>query len=373
MDGPEFSPTNEQRLTLGLAPVEPGWEWVRLKDSNTPGFESWACFDGDVIRKHIHISPHGFTEDEYQERTAQGRTLLLPRTERGKPTKLSATTLGTRKSTGMRLTWSGGGVRLWNLNTYQTYYSSAMDKTPPVSSLEDLGAWLERWREETTPEDLAGVTAFARAKRRHVKYREGDFFRFKVGRREYGYGRILLDYHKMRKEKEPFWDILMCRPLVVKVYHLITENPDVPPERLRELPAMPSDIVMDDEIYYGSAPIIGHLPLEDRELDFPILYGGSISGPDWGKKTALFQCGRIFKRLEGTEPLPGCMSRWRNNGVAAEIFVRRGVWEACIAAGNNSPAWEAEEDLRSPACREFLRTICDQFGLNIEQLPIVRK
>ncbi len=29
MDGPSFSPTNEQRAALGMLRVEPGWEWVR--------------------------------------------------------------------------------------------------------------------------------------------------------------------------------------------------------------------------------------------------------------------------------------------------------------------------------------------------------
>ncbi len=67
------------------------------------------------------------------------------------------------------------------------------------------------------------------------------------------------------------------------------------------------------------------------------------------------------------------MSRWRNNGVATGVFIRRNVWERCIVAGDNGPAWEAEEDLRSPKRRETLKAVCAQFGLEIDQLPIVRK
>lgn len=43
----------------------------------------------------------------------------------------------------------------------------------------------------------------------------------------YGYGRILLDVMQLKKSGAKVWDILMVRPLVVSVYHIITENPAV--------------------------------------------------------------------------------------------------------------------------------------------------
>jgi len=74
----------------------------------------------------------------------------------------------------------------------------------------------------TTQEDLLNIAAFSAQPRQYVKFCEGDVFRFKINRRLYGYGRILLDYTLMRKKKESFWDVLAGKPLVCSVYHIAT-------------------------------------------------------------------------------------------------------------------------------------------------------
>ena len=375
---PRMLLTNEQRTCLGLAPVDPSWEWVRLKSvCKDPDFETWACFDGDTICKYIHCAPDHYEERTYQEETAEDRTILLPRTARGKPKKLSNVTLSDRKPLGMRLSWSGraAAVDLWHGDTSRTYYSSGLE-TYAIRTLDELSAWLDRWVAETTPADRAALDQFLQSKQRRVQVREGDFFRFPIGRREYGYGRVLLDYYKMKKEGRPCWDILMCRPLVVKTYRFITEDPAVPPEKLRELPALPSHFMSDDGIFYGEHPIVGNLPLEPEELDFPIMYGGSISSLDQGRDKTLLQCGTLFRVMEGTKPLPGWVSCYRNNGVTlAPICISRSTLEACIAAGSSGPFWErtkdwAMQDLRSPFRRSNLEAVCAQFGLRSADLPV---
>ena len=203
-----------------------------------------------MFLKAVEISGNSYAEGDYREETAEERTLLLPRTKRGKPKKLSAVTLTERRPFGMYLRWEGrfGNVLLGCADTQQTYDSSRMDGLR-VESFTQFRDWLDRWTADTTPADRAEAAAFCRRKRQHAAYREGDFFRFRAGRRQYGYGRILLDYDRMRREKQPFWDILMGKPLVVKVYHLITEDPDFPPEHPRTLPALPSQFLMDNRYY----------------------------------------------------------------------------------------------------------------------------
>ena len=93
---------------------------------------------------------------------------------------------------------------------------------------------------ETNTEDFMEIQAFANAKRQHCKYREGDFFRFKYDRRNYGYGRILLDVRKFMKNGGEFWDILMGKPLCVSVYHIITADPNVKITELQLLNSCPS-------------------------------------------------------------------------------------------------------------------------------------
>ena len=377
MEHPAFLLTNSQRECLGLPMVEDTWEWVKLKPSpyEKEG-ETWACFDGDVIRRAVTVGPKIYVESCYAEQTTEDRTLLLPRTARGKAKKLSAVTLGERKPYGMSLAYRGRypTLLLANCDTQQVYYSDCMEHRR-VRTFGDFCAWLDRWRLETTPADQADIAAFAAAKRQHVKFREGDFFRFKVGRRHYGYGRILLDYERMRKAKEPFWDILMGKPLVVKVYHLITEDAKVTPGELKKLPALPSQFMMDNDLFYGNYPIIGSLPLENQELDCPIMYGGSISMRDAGKGRVLFQCGRIFREKVGTEVLHG---NFRNNGIGTGLRIRRCLWEDCIAAGSNAPLWAQSQDiyhlrtdLRNPAYRRELQEVCRQFDLRADQLPIL--
>lgn len=353
---PRFLLTNAQRACMGLTPVDPSWEWVRLKSvCKDPDFENWACFDGDTIRKYVCYSPSHYEECTYEEQTAENRTLLLPRTARGKPKKLTNITLSNRKSLGMRLRWSQriAAVELRHEDTDRTYYSSGLEDYA-IRTLDNLADWLDRWVAETTPEDLTALGQFLTAKRRRVQAREGDFFRFSIGRRAYGYGRVLLDYYRMKKEGHPCWDILMCRPLVVKTYRFITDDPAVPVEVLRELPALPSYYMSDDGIFLGEYPVVGNLPLEIGELDFPIMYGGSISGLDRGRNRTLFQCGRLYRVLEDVAPLPGWTSCFRHNGVTlAPICINRPTLEACIAAKSSGPYWErtkdwALKDLRSP-------------------------
>ena len=77
-----FQLSNEQRKYLGLVPVEEHWELVELAGS-------YVYFDGDVIRKKIKLEDGGYYECELAEVTAENRTMLLPKTAKGKTKKLT--------------------------------------------------------------------------------------------------------------------------------------------------------------------------------------------------------------------------------------------------------------------------------------------
>ena len=187
-------------------------------------------------------------------------------------------------------------------------------------------------------------------------------FRFKIGRRLYGYGRILLDYDKMRKKKEPFWDILMTKPLVCSVYHIVTDRDDVSVDQLKSLKSLPSTIITDNPLYYGEYEVIGHLPITDCE-DYPILYGGSIHV---GDKAVCYQCGRVYRRLEGGRAL---YRQFINNGVSVNLNYTLEVLKECIEANSNEPYWkhfysrDVDHDLRNPRLSKELKKVKAQFGL----------
>ena len=266
--------------------------------------ENWACFDGAVIRRMVRCGPDLYQEGQYAEETAEDCTLILPRTARGKLKKLSAVTLSEWKAFGMGFSWHGkwGSVWLGNDDLQCVWYSNRFEDKN-VNTFTEFSDWLDRWMSETTPDDITNLVAFSRQERQHVKFREGNFFRFQVGRRQYGYGRVLLDYYRMSK-RQSTWNIVMTRPVVVKVYHLITEDPNVPVEALHRLPALLSQYTMDNDLYYGQLPIVGNLPLEDNELDFPVMYGGSLDARDKDRGLVCLQCGRCSGSWRGRRSCP---------------------------------------------------------------------
>ena len=61
--------------------------------------------------------------------------------------------------------------------------------------------WLDRWISETTEKDLEEIELYKSSQRQHIKYREGDFFAFKIGRKKWGFGRIVFNIAEWRKSE----------------------------------------------------------------------------------------------------------------------------------------------------------------------------
>ena len=187
--------TNEQRKYLGLEMIEPDWEHVEIPNNCVNPELSTGTdilfFEGDMLREVIWLHDNGyFLENSYQLRTQDNRTIIPPFTEKGKPRRLNGVNIQRCTSYGMYFDYNGG-VRIANYTTQQTYYSSAFADVPFMDK-GGLQRFLDIWAAETTNEDLDEIQAFAHMKRCHCKYKEGDFFRFKYDRRNYGYGRIFL-------------------------------------------------------------------------------------------------------------------------------------------------------------------------------------
>ncbi|WP_320949493.1 Imm26 family immunity protein [Fusobacterium sp.] len=59
----------------------------------------------------------------------------------------------------------------------------------------------------------------------------------------------------------------MGRPLIIKIYHKISDNINVDLKDLSNCLALPSQAIMDNIFYYREAIILGNLPLEDKDYD----------------------------------------------------------------------------------------------------------
>ena len=262
----------------------------------------------------------------------------------------------------MSLRYSRRYLSLVNLTSEQTFYHVGYDDVA-LDTFAAFKRWVEDWCKGTGEKECAEIQKFAEQKRIHQKFKEGDFFRFRINRTLYGYGRILLDFNRMRKENIPFWDMFMGKPLCVAVYHIATRRDDVKPAELLGLPTLPSQMIMDNHFYYGECAVIGNAPITEAEQDYPIHYGNTISVLEKGVR---YQCGKTFVALEGEQAL---YRNFRNGGIGWNLNVRLSILRKCIEAHSNQPYWDlyspyyVDQDLRNPKFSEELKQIKRQMGI----------
>ena len=368
-----FELTNEQRKYLGLIPVEEHWELVKFDNG------IYYYFEDDTIKKKISVSENHYSEAELNEKTAENRTMILPKTKRGKIKKFNYTATQSFSPFGTYFTFSTDGVIIANYTSQRTYYSEIFSEKEKIS-LDDLKKWLDKWMKETTEEDLEEIEEFKNAKRKHCKFNEGDFFAFKISRREWCFGRILMDVSKLRKDenfkKNKNYGLanLMGKPLIIKVYHKISDNKNIYLKELSKCLALPSQAIMDNIFYYGEAIILGNLPLKPEENDMFISVSESISGID--KNIAYLQYGLIYREI----PLSDYEKLIKDLKIGPQTLRREGIGfvidtyklKECIEAKSNSPFWEKYKkrnvpDLKNPDYIELKRKIFKAFGLDADK------
>lgn len=376
MDSLLFELTNEQRRYLGLCPVEKDWDLIKLNNL-------FLYFDGDIIRKKIVVSDNGYFEQELCEKTAENRSILLPKTTKGKPQKMNFTATQSFRPFGIYFNFSADYVCIANYATQTTYFK---ENFKDEKSLEYLKYWLNQWVADTTETDLSEIEMLKNAKRRHCKFKEGDFFAYKIGRRKWGFGRILIDVGKLRKsedfkrKKNYGLANLMGKALIVKVYHKISDTLNINLDELAGCMALPSQAIMDNHFYYGEYVIIGNKKLEICEYEEPLIsYSRSINSTKEPKSVYL-QYGLIYKEttvnkfdkyLTGEPKSYGPEENpYRNESIGFGLYTEN--LEQCIAENSNSPFWQGEyymlkNDLRNPLNIKVKREIFDFFELDADK------
>ena len=368
-----FELNNEQRKYLGLNPVEEHWELVKFDDN------IYHYFEDDIIKKEITVSENYYHESELNEKTTENRTMILPKTKRGKIKKFNYTAVQSFSPFGTYFTFSTNQVIIANYTTQRTYYSESFPESENIT-IDNLKKWLEKWIEETTEEDLKEIEEFKSTKRKHCKFKEGDFFAFKLSRREWGFGRILLDVARLHKDenfkKNKNYGLahLMGKPLIIKVYHKTSDTRNIDLEELSKFRALPSQAVMDNIFYYGEAVILGNLPLSPEENDMFISVSESISATD--PDIAYLQYGLIYKEI----PLSDYLKLIKELNIGPQTLRREGIGfvidtyklNECINAKSNTPFWEKYNkknvpDLKNPDHIELKRKVFKAFGLDADK------
>ncbi|MCC9018746.1 immunity 26/phosphotriesterase HocA family protein [Flavobacterium lipolyticum] len=381
----KFELNNHQRKYLGLEIVPDNWEKVEITK------EIFVYFDGNTIRKKISVGDYSYQEIKLEEETVN-RTILLPKTSRGKEKKLNFSSLEARNGIGMYFTFNIAGIIIGNHSTEKTYYSTSFENIR-FKSIKDLPLWLDNYISNTTESDLNDLQKIATEERKRINLKEGDFFIYKVDRRNFGFGRLICDIRKIRKNpnfktnKNYGFSNLMTQPLVIKIYHIIQNSKEIDLTYLKFLKSLPSQYIMDNLLYYGDFEIIGNLPLEDWEIDFPISYARSISYGDFD--TVYLQYGKIYKETKRDKfykyieiPNPDPKGDWdkclkfnpyRNESIQFGLDFNKSSLLQAISENSNQSYWNEEfygrdTDLRNPINREIKKEIFDFFELDSNKL-----
>ncbi|MEZ5423966.1 MAG: immunity 26/phosphotriesterase HocA family protein [Pyrinomonadaceae bacterium] len=289
-----FELTNAQRKYFGLDPLESHWDRVALKDDHPA--EGFLFYEGDIIKRHIISVDFRYSERNYNELT-RNRTVLLPKTSKGKEKKLSSSTLGQRNPIGVYLEVNGHGViTIGNYTTQTTFYSSRWDK-PELAIERPIEETVAEFISQSRTDHLSQIEKFKRGKRKRVRFRAGDYFSFKLTRELFGFGRVLLDINRLRKsgllaEKHGL-NLLMGPPVLVQLFAFSSPTQRIDIAELERVPKLPSDVMFDNLLLYGEYELIGHKELNNDDFEFPISYGRSIDG----RPIVFLQWGLIHREL----------------------------------------------------------------------------
>ena len=363
-----FELTNEQRKCFALPPVQAHWKRVEVKPSPYDNFVTYAFLDGSRIVKVIQVSDSPgqciYQEHGVDETLSDDGTKIIPKTEKGKPQNFTSAVLLKKTSVGMCLSFYRDCIYIFSHTTQQNYYCSAYEDLK-IYNLEAFSSWVADWCRNTGEKELAEINEFAKRTRIHQKFKEGDFFRYRIKRNLYGYGRILVDYAKMRKEKIPFWDVFMGKPICAAVYHIATEDGNVTPEALVSLKMMPAFMIMDNVFYYGECEIIGNMPITFEAENCTVHYGKSHDARKWNQ--LCFQQGKTFATLENENELYD--NDFCNCAIGWNLEVALPILSECIRKDSNEPywnmihPWQANRDLRNPKFKKELDAIKAQMGV----------
>lgn len=320
--------TNEERRYFGLEPIHSSWERYEVKE----GFIVY--FDGDVIRKTISgntLSGPGlenyleYTESDNEIYTRE-RSVVLPRTARGKEKKLNFTAVNQMSPTGCSFSMNLKGInRKASLHVYNGRNSINLPIRFPkdIDTLTKYRSWMGDFIKSCPTDYFDKVLRMKNTPHRTVKYYNGDIFRFEVDLEHYGFGLIIGQIQKMIKDghlpKEHILCSIMGVSLLVRMYKLKTREKDIDIKKLTSYPLSNTIFMMDNKVIWGAYDIVGNKKLNQTDIDFPILASESINFQDRDYVNLCWGTGMILRR--GVKDFPESLKgqRLRRSGAHPSV------------------------------------------------------
>ena len=385
-----ISLSNEERRYLALEPVASDADTLvlsRFRQSSHEMARTVLFFRGDHIVKVINeelmvwvSNSWRYTYEEYDTwLQTENRQMLLPLTQRGKPKKLTITNVNAVMPFGccLRITFGSNANKLKEINlsnprSCRYFPIGEKEAINAIQSLEDFKAFLQHYIETCREDYFDKLEAFKNAPKVTVKYKPGDIFRVDFDRTRYGYGIITSEVRSLRKmcdlSEDHGFNHLMGVPIIVRMYCIITENPALTANDLADIPLDQAVYCFDNDIIWGTNPIVDHKVLEQEDLYFMLscrvktnfngrftLMGSSIV-VEWGHASANLDYEQMSEKLKGQlGDLPLCYQ-----GVRTSIDEMLVPTEAIPLLKDN------EYDLQHPDMKDILAEVFACLGLEAD-------
>lgn len=329
---------NSHRKYLGLKEIDP--HWIRIEICNEVIYHN-----GTSVLKEIRSEKGGYFECDLNEPL---------------PEKLNNTTIGKFKSGSVYFSYYSPHIMIGNIKTQRTFIEDITD---------NLDEWLDAWIADSGDNDLEELKRFSEDTRCHQRYKEGDFFAFKLSRRKWGFGRIIYDIGRRRKteefisEKNYGLSNLMGHALIVQVYHFISPTPQISVDILKGRKMLPSQSIFDNRFLYGDYKVIGNAPIDESEIIPFESYGRSLNR---NESFYYLQYGLVYR--ERKLPPPLVTKIYRNESIGFTLHMNEKLVQSCIETDSNMPYWSqhyyyVREDLRNPENAKDRRRIFRHFGI----------
>lgn len=376
-----FELNNDQREYLGLDPIQSHWNKVVLKGDKYRK-ESILYFEGDLLKRHIISDDHLYQETQYNDLT-KDRNIILPKTSRGKERKLTASTIESLTPIGVYFHLTiFGYLLIGNHTTQTTFYSSAWEY-PNSNEQKSFSESIKNFIVNSPSNHIDDIRKFKEGKRKHVKFKDGDYFAFKISRSEFGFGRVILNISKLKKSgrlpERHGLRFLMGIPVLVQLYSYISNSKNIDLAILESSGTLPSDYIMDNHLLYGEYEIIGNKSMNYKEIDYPISYGKDINFNSnevflqWGLIHVSLPLSKYNKYLVGENPTASYQAaKYMPNPYGYYSIGFRPKYsgyeikDAAVNGFNYSKMehYLFEFDLRNPSNNEIRKEIFIAFGLD---------
>lgn len=134
---------------------------------------------------------------------------------------------------------------------------------------------------------------------RRVRYRSGDVFQLPFPDGSFGYGRILLDVFRLRRagafDSHCALSGMCGSGLLVQLYRMAFSQPISSISELDQTPRFLDELMDHRQIYRAEFPIVGNLPVQSTDIDFPEYVCADRPNP--GEWHYTFQKGAIVVKL----------------------------------------------------------------------------